>query len=133
MNDLMPAQKGARTVATIDVKILEQLEAGAIETANLTESLGMNMNKLLLAVVPSIRRNLIDASLGVVQRMAKAAAIPLLRLEASLALPLLNALRQDTEKYVKNSMANWLNDAAKDQPKWVRSLLSKCAKDGVGV
>jgi 3-methyladenine DNA glycosylase AlkC len=48
-----------------------------------------------------------------------------------LALPILQALKLDTEKYVEDSVANWLNDAAKDQPVWVKHLLSQWESEGV--
>jgi 3-methyladenine DNA glycosylase AlkC len=60
-----------------------------------------------------------------------AASIPLLRKEPEHALPILEALKLDSEKYIEDSVANWLNDAAKDQPRWVEHLLSQWERVGV--
>jgi 3-methyladenine DNA glycosylase AlkC len=228
-------RKGSRTVATVDPDILAQLEAGSIESANLTEGLAINMARLLRSVAPQVPVDALDLSLGVVQRMAQAgallrihngadalaghpsdtvrgwaafavgqdenrppleridairpfaadphfgvrewawmavraiivddplgairrltpwtldgnpnirrfaseatrprgvwaASIGLLRKEPGHGLPILEALRHDSERYVEDSLANWLNDAAKDRPDWVRDLLDQWAKDGV--
>ncbi|XAO70929.1 MAG: DNA alkylation repair protein [Acetobacteraceae bacterium] len=45
-----------------------------------------------------------------------------LRRDPSPILPLLNPLRTETHKYVQDSVANWLNDAGKDNPAFVIEL-----------
>ncbi|MET4578947.1 DNA alkylation repair protein [Ottowia thiooxydans] len=57
------------------------------------------------------------------------AHIPALKREPEQALPLLSAMCADSSTYVQDSVANWLNDAAKDQPDWVRGVCSQWLQD----
>jgi 3-methyladenine DNA glycosylase AlkC len=56
--------------------------------------------------------------------------VPLLKSHPGHARQLLNSLRHDDHIYVQNSVGNWLNDAARTNPEWVRKTCANWLADG---
>lgn len=65
------------------------------------------------------------SSEGCRPRLPWAMAIPQFKKDASLVIPILENLRNDSSLYVRKSVANNLNDIAKDNPQLVTDLAKK--------
>ncbi|RJG51752.1 DNA alkylation repair protein [Sphingobium terrigena] len=64
------------------------------------------------------------ASEGGRPRLPWASRIPALKNDPTLAAPILEALKADRSGYVRKSVANHLNDIAKDRPDWLLDRLA---------
>lgn len=53
-----------------------------------------------------------------------------LKNEPEMAEPLLIAMLEETDKYAQDSVANWINDASKTRPDWVRQLFERHPPSG---
>jgi 3-methyladenine DNA glycosylase AlkC len=71
---------------------------------------------------PRVRRFATEATRP---RGVWATRIELLLETPDLGLPLLERLRNDNDKYVQDSVANWVNDVARSRPSWTRDLCAR--------
>ena len=55
--------------------------------------------------------------------------IEVLKQTPAIALPILEPLKSDASKYVRDSVGNWLNDASKTQPNFVVTLCERWEKE----
>lgn len=69
------------------------------------------------------------ASEGSRPRLPWAQRIPALKVDPTRGMPILEALKADTSLYVRKSVANHLNDIAKDRPDWLLDRLEGWRQD----
>ncbi|WP_447752761.1 DNA alkylation repair protein [Sphingopyxis fribergensis] len=69
------------------------------------------------------------ASEGGRPRLPWAARVPALKADPTLAAPILEILKADSSLYVRKSVANHLNDIAKDRPDWLLDRLALWPQD----
>lgn len=69
------------------------------------------------------------ASEGSRPRLPWASRIPALKVEPTLAAPILEALKGDSSAYVRKSVGNHLNDIAKNRPDWLLYFLAGWQND----
>jgi 3-methyladenine DNA glycosylase AlkC len=74
----------------------------------------------------NIRRCAIE---GMRPRGVWTAHIPALAQAPERAMVLLEPVRSDTARYVQNAVANWLNDASKSRPDWVRGVCERWTEE----
>jgi 3-methyladenine DNA glycosylase AlkC len=69
------------------------------------------------------------ASEGARPRLPWAARVPALKADPTIAAPILETLKADPSLYVRKSVANHLNDIAKDRPDWLLDCLAEWPQD----
>ncbi|MFT5287552.1 MAG: 3-methyladenine DNA glycosylase AlkC [Planctomycetota bacterium] len=65
-------------------------------------------------------------------RLPWASFLPALQADPTLSLPILEALKDDAELYVRRSVANHLGDLCKDHPEWIFDLCSRWIEEVAG-
>lgn len=136
---------GAALIAAADLNLQKRLKlvrsladddnAGVREVAwiSLRPFIAEDLDASLKALMPWTRNKSANirryASEITRPRGVWCAHIPVLRKKPSLAASILEPLKSDPSRYVQNSVANWLNDASKDDADFVRKITKRWSKE----
>lgn len=109
---------------------------GEIAWDSLRPYLSADLSRALSLLVPwvqdpdaNVRRCAVEATRP---RGVWCAHIEALKQHPEQARPLLEPVRADASNYVQRSVANWLNDASKTRPEWVRALCTRWQRESPG-
>ncbi|WP_299311575.1 DNA alkylation repair protein [uncultured Aquimarina sp.] len=108
---------GVREVAIFSAKdyIIQDLDQAVMILSNWTKDVNEN-----------IRRYAVEATRPIGVWTKK---IDILKEFPEKAMDILEPLKSDTSKYVKDSVGNWLNDASKTRPDWVLKICNRWEND----